>query len=294
VTAKNNIKSYIELHFIILIWGFTAILGKLVSLEAIPLVWYRLLLSLPFLLAWILYRKFSLKITLKNALQYIIGGLLIALHWVAFFMAIKVSNISIALVTMSTGAFFASLLEPLFFKRKIQVLEVIFGVFIIGGLYLIFQVNQLYLSGILWALLAAFLSALFSVLNGLFVKRQNGYVLSLYQLFFGFIGISLFLLFKGDFNSNFFQLSSSDWWYLLILSSVCTAYAFAASIDVMKYLSPYTVMLSINLEPVYAILLALVIFGESEKMQSNFYYGAGIIIAIVIANTFLKKKLESS
>jgi len=285
---NNNISSYLKLHFIIFIWGFTAVLGALISLEAIPLVWYRLALALPFMLFWIVYKKINLRISTKDLLNFTIGGLMIALHWIAFFMAIKVANVSVALVTLSTGAFFTSLIEPLFFKRKINLLEVVFGLLIIGGLYLIFKVDGLYLAGMLWALLAAFLSALFSVLNGLYVKKHSGFTLSFYQLFIGLIAISIYLYFNGDFNVNFFSLSSTDWWYLLLLSSVCTAYAFAVSIDLMKYLSPYTIMLSINLEPVYGIILALLVFGEKEYMGTRFYIGAAVILGIVLLNTFYK------
>jgi drug/metabolite transporter (DMT)-like permease len=285
---NNNIQSYLKLHFIIFIWGFTAVLGALISLKAIPLVWYRLVLALPFMLFWIIYKKINLKINSKDLINFTIGGLMIALHWIAFFMAIKVANVSVALVTLSTGAFFTSLIEPLFFKRKINFLEVTFGILIIGGLYLIFKVDGLYLIGMLWALLAAFLSALFSVLNGLYVKKHSGFTLSFYQLLMGLIAISIYLYFNGDFNLNFFNLSSTDWWYLLLLSSICTAYAFAVSIDLMKYLSPYTVMLSINLEPVYGIILALLVFGEKEYMGTRFYLGAAIILGIVLLNTFNK------
>ncbi len=287
---KNNIQSYLKLHFIIFIWGFTAVLGALISLEAIPLVWYRLALALPFLFLWILYRKLPLKVSPKSMIKFALGGFIIALHWVGFFMAIKVSNVSVALVTLSTGAFFTSLLEPLFFRRKIRPLEVFFGILIIGGLYLIFKVDNLYLYGMLWALLAAFLSALFSVINGLFVAKHSGFVLSFYQLSFGLLAISVYLFFNGDFTSAFFQLNNSDWFYLLILATICTAYAFAASIDLMKYLSPYTIMLSINLEPVYGIIMALFIFGEKEKMEANFYLGALLILGIVILNSILKTR----
>ena len=285
---KNNIQSYLKLHFIIFIWGFTAVLGALISLEAIPLVWYRLALALPFIFIWIKYRRIPLKVSPKSMMKFALGGFIIALHWVGFFMAIKVSNVSVALVTLSTGAFFTSLLEPLFFKRKIRPLEVFLGILIIGGLYLIFRVDNLYLYGMLWALLAAFLSALFSVINGLFVVKHSGFVLSFYQLFFGLIAISVYLFFNGDFTIEFFQISHSDWFYLIILATICTSYAFAASIDLMKHLSPYTIMLSINLEPVYGIILALLIFGEKEKMDANFYLGALLILSIVILNSILK------
>ena len=285
---KNNLTSYLKLHFIIFIWGFTAVLGALISLEALALVWYRMALALPFLLLWIIYRKIPLKVSVKSLTKFAFGGFIIALHWVGFFMAIKIANVSVALVTLSTGAFFTSLLEPLFFKRKIRPVEVLLGILIIGGLYLIFQVDNLYLYGMLWALLAAFLSALFSVINGLFVKKHSGFVLSFYQLGFGWLTISLFLLFRGGFDFSFFSLSGSDWIYLLILSSICTAYAFSVSLDIMKKLSPYTVMLSINLEPVYGILLALIIFGDQEKMSLHFYIGALVILVIILVNSLLK------
>lgn len=285
---KNNIPSFLKLHFIILIWGFTAVLGALISLDAIPLVWYRLLLALPLLWVWIKFRKLPLKVPPKSLLKFALGGLIIGLHWVGFFMAIKVSNVSVALVSMSTGAFFASLLEPLFFRRKIKPVEVFLGILVIVGLYIIFRVDNLYLYGMLWALLAAFLSALFSVINGLFVVKYNGFVLSFYQLLFGLLGITIYLLFAGSFSVEFFQLSSSDWFYLIILASICTAYAFASSIELMKHLSPYTIMLSINLEPVYGIILALLVFGEKERMDTNFYYGALLILGIVVLNTLLK------
>jgi len=291
---SNNIRSYLKLHFIIVIWGFTAVLGALISLEAIPLVWFRLAFALPFLFLYIRYKKISMKTRPASILKFAFGGLIIALHWVAFFMAIKVSNVSVTLITLSTGAFFASILEPLFFKRKIKPVEVFLGILIIGGLYLIFRVDNLYLQGILWALLAAFLSALFSVVNGLFVVKYSGFMLSFYQLFFGLLAISIYLMFSGGFSYEFFQLSNSDWFYLIILGTICTAYAFAASIDLMKHLSPYTLMLSINMEPVYGIILALIVFGEKERMDKYFYFGALLILGIVVLNSFLKIKQSRS
>ncbi len=285
---KNNIESYLKLHFIIFIWGFTAVLGALISLDALPLVWFRLALALPFLFIWIKIRKKSLRVGPKNLLRFAFGGLIIALHWVGFFMAIKIANVSVALVTLSTGALFTSLLEPLFFKRKVIPVEVLLGLLIVGGLYLIFRVDNLYLYGMLWALFAAFLSALFSVINGVFVLKHNGFVLSFYQLGFGLVALTIFLFIHGDFSHAFFNLSGNDWIYLLILSSICTAYAFSVSIDLMKKLSPYTVMLSINMEPVYGIILALIIFGDKEKMSANFYLGATLILGIVLVNSLMK------
>ena len=136
----------------------------------------------------------------------------------------------------------------------------------------------------------AFLSALFSVFNGRLVQSHSASSISFFELFFGVLGISIYLLLNGDFDASFFVLSFSDWTYLLILSTICTAYAFIASVNLMKWLSPFTLMLTINLEPVYGILLALLVFGDSEYMSGMFYLGAGIILATVLANAYFKAK----
>lgn len=221
--------------------------------------------------------------------MFLTGGI-IALHWITFFHAIKVSNVSVALVTMSTGAFFTSFIEPIFFKRRIKFQEIIMGLLVVVGLYIIFNFESQYTLGIIYALISACLAALFSVLNGLYVKNYKPNVISLYQLFFGAIFITGILLIRGDFTSDFFQLQLMDWVYLVILGSICTAYAFIISVKIMKHLTPYTVMLTINLEPVYAIILALIIFGEKEKMNAEFYIGAFIVLFVVLLNGILKNK----
>ncbi|MBA6155384.1 EamA family transporter [Tenacibaculum sp. S7007] len=284
----NKLKNYLHLHFIVFIWGFTAILGALISIDAVPLVWYRMLLAVGFIALYFLIRKKSFKVDKKALLKFAVSGVIIAIHWITFFKAIKVSNVSVALVTMSTGAFFASLIEPLFFKRRIKSIEIILGLLVIVGLYIIFNFESQYSLGIIYALISAFLSALFAVLNGLFIKTHDANTISFYQLLFGVLGVTIYMLFTQQFTIEFFQLSSSDWMYLLILSSFCTAYAFIASVQVMKYLTPYTVMLTINLEPIYAIILALIIFGEKEQMNPEFYYGAFIVLFVVLLNGLLK------
>ncbi|CAI8414711.1 MAG: Uncharacterised protein [Flavobacterium sp. SCGC AAA160-P02] len=287
---ESNLKYYLQLHFIVFIWGFTAILGKLISIEAIPLVWYRMLLASLFIAFYFVCKKQSFILDKKSLLKFFLSGILIALHWITFFKAIKVSNVSIALVTMSTGAFFTSFIEPFFFKRKIKPIEILLGLIVIGGLYIIFSFESRYILGIFYALISSFLSSLFSVLNGLFIRKNKASLISFYQLFFGAICISFFLFFQGEFTANFFLLESTDWLYLLILSSICTAYAFIVSVNVMKHLTPYTVVLTVNLEPIYAIILALVIFGESEEMNSEFYLGAFIILIVVLLNGIFKNK----
>ena len=286
----NKLKNYLHLHLIVFIWGFTAILGALISIDAVPLVWYRMSLAVIFIAIYFLIRKKSFKIDKKGLIKLALSGVIIAIHWVTFFKAIKVSNVSVALVTMSTGAFFASLIEPVFFKRRIKTLEIVLGLMVIGGLYIIFNFQSQYVMGIVYALISAFLSALFAVLNGLFIKKYDANVISFYQLLFGALSITLYLLFTQKFSVSFFTLPSTDWLYLIILSSICTAYAFIASVYVMKYITPYTVMLTINLEPIYAIILALIIFGEKEQMSAEFYYGAFIVLFVVLLNGILKNR----
>ena len=287
---ENNFKNYLLLHLIVFIWGFTAILGALITIDAIPLVWYRMLLAVLFIAIYFLWKKKSFKVDRAGLLKFFFTGVVIALHWVFFFKAIKVSNVSVALVTMSTGAFFTALIEPVFFKRKINALEMFLGLLVIAGLYIIFNFESQYKLGIIYALIASFLGALFAVLNGLFIKKYTADTISFYQLFFGVIFITMYLLFTNSFSVNFFQITASDWMYLIVLSSICTAYAFIASVQVMKYLSPYTVMLTINLEPIYAIVLALFIFGDKEQMSSTFYLGAFIVLFVVLLNGIIKNR----
>jgi drug/metabolite transporter (DMT)-like permease len=284
--------NYLHLHFIVFIWGFTAVLGALISIDALGLVWFRMSIASLLILAWVGYKKIPLTFSKKTMLVFLIAGAVIAMHWLAFFGAIKTANVSITLAIMSTGSFFTALLEPIFYKRKIIWYEVVFGLIVVLGLYVIFQVEGDYSWGIVLALISSFLGALFSVINGKLAVRYNASAISFYELFFGVCCISIYLFFSGSFDASFFTLSPSDWGYLFILASGCTAYAFIASVHVMKWISPYTVMLTINLEPVYGIVLALIILGESENMGPQFYYGAAIIILTVVANGIIKNRIK--
>ncbi|MAQ75763.1 MAG: EamA family transporter [Aquimarina sp.] len=296
-----KLQNYFHLHFIVFVWGFTAILGELISIEALPLVWYRMLLATFFIFIFIKIMKIPLKVSKQSFYVLLFAGAIIALHWITFFGAIKVSNVSITLSVLSTGAFFTSILEPIFYKRRVIWYEVLFGLLVVTGLYIIFRVEGDYFLGIVYALISAFLSAVFSIINGKLAKEYNPSMISLYELGGGvglitlyLIAITIFRDNSSGFSADFFSLSTMDWVYLLILSLICTAYAFIASVKVMKYLSPYTVMLTINLEPVYGIFLAFLIFGDAEKMSDSFYYGAAIILSTVILNGIFKnsKKLK--
>ena len=285
---NDKLKNYLHLHFLVLIAGFTAILGELISIDAIPLVWFRMSIAGVLMLLFIKFKKRSLKVPLKAVIRFSIAGVLIALHWITFFAAIKASNISITLAMFSTGAFFASLIEPLFYKRKIIGYEIIFGVIVIAGVVIITQTELHYLLGIALGISSALFATLFAVLNGQFVKNYKASVISFYEFVSGVLFISIFIALTEGFGTSYFQLIASDWTYLIILASICTAYAFIASIHVMKHITPYTLVLTYNLEPIYGILLAVIIFPQTETMQPLFYLGAGLIISTVLLNAVFK------
>lgn len=283
--------SQIKLHFIVFIWGFTAILGHLISLEAVSLVWYRMGIAIAFFLGYLWVAKIPFKVSAKARWALLGTGLLIALHWITFFHAIKISNISVTLACLSSGSFFGSLLEPIFYKRKIDISEIVMGILVIVGISTIFAVETQYFAGILTALVSAFLSALFSVINGIHVKRGLASTsITAWEMIGGWLFVGIFILFTQPLTLDFFtQVSIYDWGYLLILGSVATAYPFLESVRVMKDLSPFTILLTINLEPVYGILLAFVLFGDAEKMTPAFYLGGATILIAVVSNGVIKR-----
>lgn len=281
-------KNYLHLHFLVFIAGFTAIIGELVSIESVHLVWYRMLIAGVMMFLYLKYIRAKLKISIGTFIKFSIAGVIIALHWITFFEAINQSNVSITLAMFSTGAFFASFIEPIFFKRGIIWYEMLFGIIVIIGVWLITKTEMHYINGIILGIASALFSTLFAVINGRFIEKHTASVISFYEFLSGVLFISVYLLFKGDFDATFFVLSQSDWIYILILASICTAYAFIASVYVMKYISPFTVILTYNLEPVYGIILAIILFPETEKMSSQFYIGAILIISTVIINGILK------
>ena len=291
---NDKLKNYLHLHFLVFIAGFTAILGELISINAISLVWFRMSMAGILMLIYIKIRKIKLKVDFKSIVKFSIAGIIIALHWITFFESIKQSTISIALAMFSTGAFFASLIEPLFYKRRVIWYEILFGLLVIIGVWVITSTEFKYLNGIILGILSALFSSTFAVINGKLVERNSATVISFYEFISGVIFISIFIaLFRGGFDMTFFGLSTSDWFYLFILASICTAYAFIAAVHVMKQISPYTVVLTYNLEPIYGIILAIILFPKAEKMSTEFYIGATLIISTVILNGILKNSRQS-
>ena len=287
---KNKLKSLIHFHFIVFVFGFTAILGSLISVDSLKLVWYRMLIASVFLLFLAPFFKKKLKISKNILFKLLFCGLIISLHWVFFFKAIKVSNVSITLSILSLGAFITSFLEPILYNRKIILYEVFLGFLVVIGTAIIFKTQFHYLEGIIYAFISVILSVFFTLFNGKLVGKISSFTISLYELIGGFITVSLLLIISDDLNTNLFYLRSGDVLWLFILGTVCTAYAFVISVDVMKHLSPFSIMLSINMEPIYGIVLAIIFLNESENMSYEFYIGFLLIFFSVILNGILKLK----
>lgn len=290
---NRNQRSQLLLHLVVLIFGFTAILGKLISLDATVLVWYRLLIALVGIGVWLgLTRQ---RATLSPSLLAVttLTGLLIGAHWILFFAAIKAANVSITVICLSLSPFIVAFIEPWAFGRGVRPYEVIFGLLAVLGLGLIFRVEQGYRAGFMLALAAAALASIFVVINAVLVRRQPAAVISFYELLGALAGLTCYLLLRNT-TAAAFTPSGADLVWLLMLGLVCTAFAHIAAIEVMRVLSPYTVTLTVNLEPVYGILLALIVFGDTEYMSPGFYAGAGLVMLTILANTLIKNKLARS
>lgn len=286
---NNRAKSIVHFHFIVFIFGFTSILGVLIEKEAIALVWYRMLIASVFLTLFIFFfnkKKFEFSYNLLYKL--VAAGFLIAAHWVSFFYAIKMVGVSPTLAMLSSGALMTAILEPVFYKRKILFYEVLFGGITMIGMFVIFKTSPDDWLGMLVALIATVLGVFFTLINGLLIKENSSVIITLGEMITGVGFISLFLLFGGGFDVSFFTITTSDFLFLMLLGTVCTAYAITFSIEVMKQLNPFTIMLIINMEPIYGILLALLIFGESELMSSGFYIGLLIILFAIVSNSIVK------
>ncbi len=291
---QASTQNLLKLHLVVFIYGFTAILGKLITLDAIQLVWYRMLIAFLALGLILHLTGRRMPVTWPTFLRLIGIGFVVAFHWITFFHAIKISTISVALGCLASTTLFTSLLEPAVVRRPLVWLEVITGFFIIAGLYLIFRFEPNHVTGIITALVSAFLAGLFTVLNKLMVVKHRPLVISFYEMGGGFIGITLYMLLNDTFAGGLQVPVISDWFYLVLLGVVCTAYAFAASVKVMDTLSAYTVVLTINLEPIYGIILAFIFFGESELMSGGFYLGTVLILAAVFLFPVVSRKMTSS
>ncbi|MBL1407756.1 DMT family transporter [Sphingobacterium faecale] len=289
ITRYRNL---LILHFTVLIWGFTGVLGDLITVSALHLVWYRVLIAALTLLVYFKLSKQRVIVPWRKMTKFLAVGMIVGLHWVCFFHAIKISTVSVTLVTLSSLTLFTAILEPLFNRKSIAIGDVIVGLVIILGIYLIFKFEFRYWQGIVFGLSAALCASLFSILNSRMVKKDSPTIITFYEMIGAFIGVSIIMLFSGQFTAEM-NLSFSDWGYLFVLGSICTAFAYVLGVAVMKELSAFTVALTTNLEPVYGILLAIAILGHKETMSVGFYSGAIIILGAVFLYPMLKSAIAN-
>lgn len=287
-------KNLLLLHFIVFIWGWSPILGKLISVQAFQLVWFRILITIITVSIYLIFTKQNLKVSRKDFLKLIGIGAIIAFHWFCFYNAIKISNVSVTLVAFATGTLFTSIIEPIFFKRKLIRYELIFGMVIIGAIAMIFKVETRYTWGIIFGMMAALTSSFFTVMNGLFVRRIPSPVITIYELSGGFFALTIYLLLAGKFDHAFFEISNTDWAWLSLFSIVGTAFPFIASVNLMKKISPYTITLTVNLETIYGIIFAYFIWQKEESMTPGFYLGTLIILATIFGNSLFKRYLKTT
>ncbi len=279
----------LHLHFIVVILGFTAILGKLISLPAESIVFWRVLFALAGLLLYAGWQRQLPSVSLrKMGLFFGIGGV-VAIHWLTFFGAIKLANVSVTLVCLSSSTLFTSLLEPLFFRRKISGLQFFLGLIIVFGVYLIFKFETAYALGISVALLSSLLASLFTVLNKKFAVGTPSTMVSIYELAGGLLTIVLYNIVVQNWKLFTTLPETRDLMWLFILGVLCTSYAYTASVKVMRSLSAYLIVLTVNMEPIYGILLGVMIFGESELMTRGFYLGAVVIFVAVFVYPMLAR-----
>ena len=270
-------------------WGFTGILGKLIKLDAVLIVWYRVFIAAAFLAFFFVFTKKSFKVERKHWWKIASVGIIVAAHWLTFYSAIQLSTASLGILCLSTTTLHVTWLEPIVMKRKFSWLEFALGAVVIYGIYFVsgdFSANEL--KALYIGLTSALLAAMFSVFNGRLVHDVPSTHLSFYELSTGFIAISIFLLLSGRLNHKVFSMTYSDLGWLLFLGILCTSFAFLVTMDIVKRLGAFTVSLSINLEPVYTILLAIFILKEHKLLNSNFYIGSAIIILVVILNGIFK------
>ena len=285
---KNS--ALFRLHVIVFLWGFTAILGKLIHANAHVLVFYRMFFASAILFLFFrVFKKRSLRVPRKLLVQLVLIGGFMGFHWLCFFYSIKVSNVSIALSCLSLSTLFTSVLEPIIFKRKIDISEVIIGIVIVICMGMIFKTEFQYKEGIFFGVLTALFGTIFQVYNGkIYGKTSSGNII-FYEIFSGFLILSLFYMLTGQIW-DVSEISYRDLALVILLAGVFTAYPMLESVSLMKYISPFTLILTINLEPVYGIILAFFIFGESEQMSPVFYIASVVMISAIVINGVIKAR----
>lgn len=286
---------YLKLHFIVFLWGFSAILGKLVTVPAVELVWYRSIFATLGMGAVIYFSRGTFNVSRDDLFKLFAIGAIVGLHWIAFFGSARVSNVSVSLVGFATNSLWAALLEPWFNNTRIKKYEVVLGLIVIIGLYIIFSFDFQYKLGLLLAVFAGFTSALFSVFNSRMVQRNPARTITFYEMIGVIAATSVLLPFApmAGIDLAFPMLPpATDLLYIAVLAGVCSIYAYTVAVELMKRISVFVIQLALNLEPVYGIIMAVIIFGAEEKMNLNFYIGTLVILGAVAAYPVMKKRFD--
>ena len=288
-------KNQLRLQFLVLLWGFTGLFGKLVTISALPMVWFRMSIAAVAIFFYLKFTKKTIRISKINLIKLLGIGTIVSLHWFTFYQSIKVSNVSVALSTLSLGALFTSILEPILFKRKVVLSEIILSLIVSICVGWIFQASPQYKEGIIYGVICSFLSALFSILNAKMKDEVEPANITFYEMIGGFLMMNvLMLFFQPETFTEVMHVGWSNFTWLVLLAVVFTAFAQIESIHLFQFFSPYTILLNINLEPVYGIILASLVFGDSEKMTPVFYIATGIMILSIIVNGVIKSKQKSN
>jgi len=291
-------KDYLRLHFIVFLWGFSAILGKLISLPTPEMVVYRAILAVAGMGLVMYFRKQTFKVSGRDLVILLLIGILVASHWIAFFGAGRVGNISVSLVGFATNSLSAAFLEPWFNRERIKKYQVFLGLIVLSGLYIIFSFNFQYKLGLALGVFAGFSSALFSVFNSRMVKRVSSYAITFYEMIGVFMGGLLFIPIYYAFWAPGQQVQllpqGWDWLYLVLLAGGCSVYAYTVAVELMKRISVFMIQLCLNLEPLYGMAMAVVLFPDKEKMPPNFYIGTLVILCAVVSYPLMKKRFEKT
>lgn len=289
---------YLRLHFIVFLWGFTAILGMKISLPPVEMIFFRTLLSAIGLGIIVMAGRVSLDVTRKDLLGMLFTGALVAIHWIAFFGSARLSNVSVSLVGFATASLWTSFIEPLSQGKKVKAFEVFLGLCVIAGIVIVFSFQHSFRAGFLVAIFSGLMAAVFSVINARYAVRIDSRTITFYEMAGAAISTALFFPLYARYwtTDGVLRLAptTEDWLYLLVLAGVCTVYAFTVMVQLMKRVSVFFIQLTINLEPVYGILMALLIFKETERMDLRFYLGTAIIIGSVLAYPFLRRRYSAT
>jgi drug/metabolite transporter (DMT)-like permease len=286
-------KAYIQLHISIFLWGFTGIFGKAIDLNEVLLVWYRLIITVGVLLILAVVRKNIQRVSFKELLHIGYVGLPIALHWICFYGAIKYSNVSVGVSCLATVAVFTSFLEPAMTGKKHDPAELLLALFSLAGMFIIFEFEKIYTTGIILGLCAAFLGSYFGILNKKRSAQYDSQTLTLFELSSALLFVNIIIPFYIHFfPQQKIMPDNRDWLLLVCFSLFCTVIPFDLSIKALKRLSVYATSLSINLEPVYGVILAFIFFHEQHELKIGFYIGTAMILISVVVYMFLKHRVE--